>query len=371
MTIKSSYVWAAVIAVGLALWILSGQFGSGDETVAGPGGNGEIAQGDADPEANGIATASIRARVFEAQTIERDVTVRGRTAAVRAVEVRAETSGTVSGLPVEKGEFVADGDVICELSVDAREAKLAEAKALRQQRWLQYDASRKLAAKGHRSETAAAADKAAYDAAVAQVKQMEVELSHTQIKAPFDGVLDSRTVELGDFLSVGQTCATVVDLDPILVVGQVSENDIGKISMGTVGTARLISGQTIEGVVRFVAKTAEEATRTFRIELAVPNKNLEIPAGITAEVIVPGDKVMAHRMSPAYLVLDDDGTVGVRHIVDGNKVHFQPVDILEDSNDGVWIGGLPDKVKIITVGQEFVREGQTVDVTLEDGGVQS
>lgn len=368
MTIKKSYVLATVIAAVLALWIISGQINLGSEEAAREEAiaNGEVAE---PVVANEKQT--VRARVFEAREVVRDVLVRGRTVPIRAVEVRAETSGTVNKLPVEKGEFVSKGDLLCGLSVDARGARLAEAKALREQRWLEYDASKKLAAKGHRSETQAAADKAAYDAAVAQVRQMEVELGYTKIKAPFDGVLDDRFVEIGDFLSVSQPCATVVDLDPILVVGQVSEGDVSKLSMGTLGHARLVDGRKLEGVVRFIAKTAEESTRTFKVELAIPNKDLALPAGITAEIIIPAEAVQAHLMSPAYLVLNDDGTIGVRLVGPGNVATFREVTILEDSPEGVWIAGLPEKATVITVGQEFVRDGQPVEVTLEDEGANS
>jgi len=368
MTIKRSYVLAFAIAVVLTLWIISGQINIGSEEAAREEAelNGEITQ-----EQPADETQTVRARVFEAREVVRDVLVRGRTEPIRAVEVRAETSGTVTKLPVEKGEYVSKGDLLCGLSIDARGARLAEAKALRQQRWLEYDASKKLAAKGHRSETQAAADKAAYDAAMAQVRQMEVEVGYTQIKAPFDGVLDDRFVEIGDFLSVSQPCATVVDLDPILVVGQVSERDVSKLSMGTVGLARLVDGRKLEGVVRFIAKTAEQETRTFKVELAIPNKDLSLPAGITAEIIVPAEAVQAHLMSPAFLVLNDDGTIGVRLVSEGNVAQFKEVTILEDSPEGVWVAGLPAKVTVITVGQEFVSDDQPVKVTLEGEGANS
>ncbi|MEP0070129.1 efflux RND transporter periplasmic adaptor subunit [Pyruvatibacter sp.] len=368
MTIKRSYVLATAIAIILAVWILSGQFG----TVEGEAGTEETAAAtESDVLAEGQDVQTVRARVFESQPVRRDIVIRGRTEPVRAVEVRAETSGSVTKLPVEKGEYVSKGDLLCGLSINARGARLAEAKALREQRWLQYDASQKLAAKGHRSETQAAADKAGYDAAVAQVRQMEVEMSYTRIKAPFDGVLDNRFVEIGDFLSVSQPCATVVDLDPILVVGQVSERDVDKLTMGSVGQARLISGQMLEGVVRFIAKTAEQETRTFRVELAVPNKDNTLPAGITAEIIVAAEAVTAHLMSPAFLVLNDKGAIGVRMVGADKIARFQEVSVLEDSNDGVWVGGLPENATIITVGQEFVRDGQPVEVTMENDGAQS
>lgn len=396
MIIKRSYVWAVVIAMALGLWILSGQFG---DTTAGsapaestrtettpsettpaettPAGTTasidpsraaapvrpDAAAGAASPAGEDLP--AVRVRVFEAAPVLRDVVVRGRTEPVRSVQVRARTSGTIIDLPREKGDYVEKGDVLCRLDIAARDARLAEARALREQRWLQYDASRKLAARGHRSETQVAADKAAYDAAVAQVKQMEVELGYTRITAPFEGVLDARPVEMGDFLNVGQHCATVVDLDPLLVVGQVAEKDVDKLSPGTVGFARLGTGTEIEGVVRFIARTADEATRTFRIELEVPNRDRSLLAGLTAEIVVPAAQVRAHLLSPAYLVLNDAGEIGVRMVDENGIVHFRPIDIVEDGVDGVWVSGLPPRATVITVGQEFVREGMRVRVAMD------
>jgi len=368
MTIKRSYVWAAVIALVLGFWILSGRINSNSDQAR----NAPvdlIEQGSA--ETDGENAQAVRARVFVARPVQRDIVIRGRTEPARAVEVRAETSGIVTELPVEKGEHVAKDDLLCGLSVDARDAMLDEASAMREQAWLQYDASRKLAAKGNRSETQAAADKAAYDAAVAQVRRMEVELSHTNIIAPFDGILDDRFVEIGDFLAVGQPCATVVDLDPLLVVGQVSERDVSKVRMGSQGNARLVSGDLIEGVVRFIAKTADAETRTFRVELAVPNPDNALRAGITAEIVVATEAVPAHLMSPAFLILNNSGVIGVRLVDSDGTARFQAVTILEDSNEGVWVSGLPPKATVITVGQEFVRDGQNVTVTLEDESAQS
>jgi multidrug efflux system membrane fusion protein len=266
---------------------------------------------------------------------------------------------------VENGAFVQKGDEICRLSLNARDAQMAEAEALMRQRWLELDAARKLAARGHRSETQAAAAQAAYDAARAQVKQREVELSHTRIVAPFDGVLDARPVEVGDYLQVSQPCATIVDLDPFLVVGQVSETEVGKIREGVVGTATLVTGETVEGFVRFVGKTADPATRTFRVELEVANDAQILRSGVTAEIFIPATETMAHLVPPSILGLDDSGLIGLRILDENNVVHFQRVELLDDGPTGVWVTGLPTSVKLITVGQDFVLPGQQVDATYE------
>ena len=67
--------------------------------------------------------------------------------------------------------------------------------------------------------------------------------------------------------------------------------------------------------------------------------------------------------------MDRDGKIGIRHIVGNNKVVFSSVEIVGDKGELVWVTGLPDKVTIITVGQEFVIEGQKVNYTLESSKI--
>lgn len=348
---RSHYI-AIGIAVAILLWFATGLFSSGSN------GNGLTA---AEQEAANAVVPRVRVTESQATIRQSFITVRGRTEAKRAVHVRAETQGRVVELPVEKGQPVKTGDVLCRLQVDARDAQLAEARALVQQRKLEYDAARQLAEKGHRAPTAVAGNKAAFDAAQARLKQMEIELSQTKIVAPFDGIFDDRPVDVGDYMRSGDVCGLVVELNPLLVAGQVSEDRVSAMRIGASGTARLVTGETVEGHIHFVAKTADPATRTFRVELEVPNPDFRMRSGITAEIIVPGQEVQAHRIPSSILALNDNGTVGVRTVTGEGRVAFQPIQLIDDTPEGLWIAGLPDKVTIITVGQDYVIEGQKVE----------
>lgn len=348
---RSHYI-AIGIAVAILLWFATGIFSSGGN------GNGMTAA-----EEDAANTVMPRVRVTESQATMRQsfITVRGRTEAKRAVHVRAETQGRVIELPVEKGQRVKKGDVLCRLQIDARDAQLAEARALVQQRKLEYDAARQLADKGHRAPTAVAGNKAAFDAAQARLKQMEIELSQTKIVAPFDGVFDDRPVDIGDYVRVGDICGLVVELDPLLVAGQVSEDRVGAMTIGSPGVARLVTGESVEGHIHFVAKTADPATRTFRVELEVPNAEFRMRSGVTAEIIVPGREIPAHRIPSSVIALNDNGVVGVRTVNADGLVAFLPIELVDDTPEGLWITGLPDKVTLITVGQDYVNEGQKVE----------
>ncbi len=374
--IRRSYIVAASIFVLLAVWVASGALNRDDkpskvDIAASAATDPKAAAKDDKAKPAAQQKPSVRVKTITAETRPRELTVRGKTEALRKVQVRAETAGKVAAIRADKGAFVKTGETICELSVDARVAMLNEARANQKQYALQFEASKKLQEKGFRSDTSVAGDLARFQAAKAQVERMEKELENTKIKAPFDGVVDDRMVNVGDYLAPGQACAMVIDQDPFLIVGQVSEKDVQEVKIGDSGWAKLTTGERVEGKVRFIAKSADEATRTFRLELEVPNTKGDLRDGVTAEIHVQSATVEAHRISPAILSLDDKGTVGVRIVDASKKVKFLPVAIVADGTEGVWVTGLPKTVTIITVGQEFVTNGQEVDTTPEDKATQS
>jgi multidrug efflux system membrane fusion protein len=352
---KKSYFLAAVIAVAAAGWILSGQFTEPAEEKV------ETASVPAAPQ---HALPSVRTQTSSAQEQVREILVRGHTEAKRRVTLKAELKGKIAQIARHKGDMVKAGEVIARIEIKDRQAWLDEAQATARQREIEYQAADKLRSKGYRAETQFAAAAAALDAARAQVKRMEVEIALTAIRAPFDGLIDALPVEIGDYVEPGHAIAEVVDQDPFLVVAQVSENDVGKLRAGGPGRAVLTGGQVVEGTVRYISATAEPETRTFKVELEVANPRGELRDGVTAELHFPITRVMAHRISPAILTLDEAGRIGVRAVTDQDVVEFHPVEIVDSDARSVWIAGLPERLDLIVVGQEFVRQGDRVKSTL-------
>jgi multidrug efflux system membrane fusion protein len=307
----------------------------------------------------------VKEKKIKSELRQSNVLVQGRTESNRNVLVSSETNGIVREIFVKKGDFVKKDQILCKLSTDSRKAKLDEAKALMLQKKLEWDASKVLVEKGYRSQTKAAGSKAAYDASKALVIQMEEELENINIRSPFDGFFNDNIAEVGDFLSIGMPCGQVVDYNPILVIGQVSEQEIKKIKSDIQGYAVLSTGEKLNGLLSYVSKTADSKTRTFRIELEINNSNFDIKDGITAELFIPTKKVKAHLIPPSSLTLDSDGKIGVRHIDSNNKVIFSDVEIIGDEKELIWVSGLPEEITLITIGQEFVIEGQKVNYTLE------
>ncbi len=353
MRIKTSFAIAVVLAVALIGWLLSGQIGGTEQTA-------ETAA--ADPGATNTKAAPIAVQVQDlvAETIEREVIANGKTAPNRSVQLRGETTGRVIAISHAEGDQVRAGDLLVTLDPRDREVALLEAKAILRQRRIEMDAAKQLNEKGFQAETNVAEAEANYAIADAALKRAELDLEHTQIRAPIDGVLDHRAVEIGDLIDIGEPVATILDMDPFLVIGEVIETEVGKLKPGMPGVARLATGQTVSGELRYVSRRADERTRTFSIELEVPSGEDRVAAGVSAELRIAAEQLEAHRVSPSVLSLSDDGALGIKTVDDADKVVFMPVEIARAEEGSLWLTGLPRYVRLITVGQGFVRDGSHV-----------
>lgn len=186
-----------------------------------------------------------------------------------------------------------------------------------------------------------------------------VELNRTEVKAPFSGFIE-QIVKPGNFLERGQICATIIQLDPITLIAGVPEYDINKVRIGQNVFVELVTGQKINGKLTFVSKSASPDTRTFSVESQIENSDGKVKDGLTAEISIEIDKVMAHKISPSILLLNDEGKLGIRIVNNGKYANFVEIIILEDSEEGLWVTGIPEEVEIIIQGQGFVENGQEV-----------
>lgn len=351
MRLKTSHLVAIGIIGAVALvFIVGGLFG---------GRKHESAKGSADAA---VQATTVQVKMTPEVAHEYDVVVRGRTEAARTVAVASETAGVVAETPAVEGAFVRKGSILCRIAVNARQAALDQARAELRSRQLTQQASEELAKKGYRSETQVLQAKASLDSATAAVRQAEIALDQVNIRAPFDGVFTDRAVEVGSYLSPGQTCGTVIELDPILIVGDVPETEAGGFSIGAPATATLVSGEKLSGKVRYAARDADAQTRTYHVEVIASNPRLTARSGLSAEVSIQAGVGPAHLVPVSSLVLDAAGRQGVRYVKPDSTVAFAPVTVLEETPDGIWIRGLHGPTNLITVGQSYVGEGQKVRV---------
>jgi multidrug efflux system membrane fusion protein len=309
---------------------------------------------------------SVQARDMEAVVIAREVNFNGKTVPSRSVDIKAETAGQVMEVADLRGRSINGGQPVARIELNDRPEQLEQARASLEQAGLEYEAALRLEKQALRSESAVAEALARLRGAEQRVRSMELEMENTSVLAPFDGVLQDRFVEVGDYLGIGDPVARVIDLDPLVIEGEVTEFQISFMKIGESGLADLADGRTVEGVIRYVAGEADPQSRTFTVELEVPNPGLAISAGITARVRVETEQVPAYRISTSLISVADDGRLGIKLVDEDNRVRFYGADIVRSEPDAIWVTGLPSRIRLITLGQDFTQPGDRVEVVLEE-----
>ena len=350
---RSWLVSAGMILV-VALWLLSGQIG-GDKGT----------EHNVETTAAGTTRNAVRVRTQSAEEVMRTIVVNGKTAPARIVNLSAETDGRIEVIGAERGASLERGKLIVRLDERDRSARLAQAQATLKQREVEFEARSRLKSQSYVSEAQLQEALALLETARTEVTRAELDLSYMAIRAPFAGALQARSVEVGDFVKRGDPIATYVDNRTIIVSANLSEFDARFVNVDDAAEARLATGETVRGRIRYVAPVADEATRTFGVELEVDNVDGQLRAGGTAELRIPAEAVLAHHVSPSLLTLDDAGNVGVKIINSLGEVEFVVADIALSSSQGVWLAGLPKTATIITVGQGYVTSGAIVDAVPE------
>lgn len=316
---------------------------------------------DATPPAQAAGEPPVEVVVIDSRAapVADILTLRGRTEPRRRVVVTAETEGRVISPPPRKGERVAEGEVLCRLDPGARPSRLAEAEARLAEAEIEASAASQLAERGFSPRTVEAAREAGLQAARAQVELIELEIDRLAIRAPFDGVLEEDATETGARLGIGDVCARIADLSSLEVTGFVSELEVDRLALGQETEVHLVNGLEAKGRISYIAPLADLETRTYEVEVTVPNADGRLRAGMTAETAVALPPAEAHRLPQSALTLDDEGRMGVRTVEDGTA-RFHPVRILRETPEAIWVTGLPEAAQVIVQGQEFVRVGRAV-----------
>ncbi|MFK7835258.1 MAG: efflux RND transporter periplasmic adaptor subunit [Sulfitobacter sp.] len=411
-----SILAAVVVSVLLAMSILARP-----QLAALFGGGGDAAQTEttaaddaASPQSDAAAAPAtdlvrVEVRKLKAQQVDSAVVLRGETEAARQVDVRSETSAVVVSAPLRKGAQIEQGQAMCVLDPGTRgaavaeararlsearsrvpeaQARVSEAQARLEEAKISQNAASRLIEDGFASQTRLASADAAtatamagvssaqsgleaaqsgIEAATAAVASAEKEIERLTISAPFSGLLESDTAELGSLLQPGALCATIIQLDPIKLVGFVPETEVNRVTLGAKAGARLAAGgEQVVGEVTFLSRSADPQTRTFRVEIEVPNADLKIRDGQTAEIAIASAGVTAHLIPQSSMTLNDEGTLGVRLVDDAAIVSFAPVNVMRDTAKGIWVTGLPKVANVIVLGQEYVTAGVTVAPTWQE-----
>lgn len=350
---------AFFMSVALLVWVASGiasQDSESPETI----------------QSQSPSTFTVQIAEFESQPYRKPVFIRGRTEADREVIVSAEIDGKLIKRVAKEGAFVEKGGVLCQLDPEDRPEILAQAKAAVTKAELDYQGALKLKDGGYQSAAQIASAKSQLALAQSALKSSELALQRLSIRAPFSGYVEKYAVDPGAFMQRGSACATLIDLNPLVVSGKVSEKEMLAMQVGNAAEVRFAGQQKVDGTVRYISRAADQTTRTFLVEVEIENSENRWAQGMSAEVVVFTPQKEAHLISPSLLSLRKDGSLGVKIAQaqgERYRVDVLPVEIYGDDNKGVWVGGLPERVTLITVGGEYVAVGQVVKAT--KAGIQT
>jgi len=342
------YYLALLITVLLIFWMLSAPAQSelmADEKIA------EIAP-----------LPKVQTTRFIPQEMTKELNLYGRSEANSRAIVRAEVAGKIIKVSTAKGRYVKSGKNLVNIEKSELPERLAQAEAQLAERELNYKAVKSLNEKGLQGRARLAEMKSLYLVAKTSVKQLKLQLKRTEVVAPFSGVLQEQFADKGDYMQVGDPIFSIENTNPIVIRGDATEHHVSQLKHGQKVTAKLLSGEVVEGKLSFIASMADSKSSTFRIEAEFANPGHKIFSGISAKLTIPLYPVDAIYVSPSVLAMDEAGNLGVKLVKDGLVV-FKGINLVEADNDGAWLSGFDGPVDIITLGQGFVKPGAQVDAT--------
>ena len=411
MPMKKSLIVAFVIFLAVIGWFLSGQISIGNENSKNKFNNQNINENN-DNIIEKNNSLKVESQLIYAEEIVQSIILQGQTIHNRTIDVKSQTTGNIINKNYKRGNKITSYELLVELSMEDRQELLnSYTKDLERIRKeilineqkrdnsilktkeqiklyeIEYQSAKQLIDKGLSSKSKLSlasfnlvnaksnlrdtelnyqSQFANLESQMAniksKIKKITIDIDNTKISSPFEGIINDSYVELGDYVRPGNVLFSVVDLNPIKIQGYLSESDINKVTIGTKAVVKNSNSITKIGEITFISPTAETSTRTFEITIEANNDDLLFKSGITATIIIKGKSVKAHKIPPSILTLQDDGTVGVKAIDEKNKVVFYPIKKEIDTIDGMWVSGLPDEVRLIITGQEYITTGQIVEI---------
>ncbi len=348
---QKPYIIAIFISLLIILWMVSGLF-----TV----------KADEDGPVHKAKLPKVKVERLQAKPVNKSLQLYGRTEPDKVAVISAREPGEVIEIHVQEGQFVEQGTAILSLDKADLEQQISAAQALLEQREVEYQGANKLKQKGLNDAVALARAQSNLEMAKSQLSQVKLQLKRTHIVAPFSGIINKRMVEVGDYLGRGDPILELADLDPLIVRADVTQSEVLGLKLGQAVNASILNGSRYQGDIRYIASVADDGTNTFKVEAKFDNPNMKLPAGFSTQLDIDVESVNAVHLSPAFMALDENGNIGVKTIDDDNRVVFTPINIVKSEPSGVWMTGLGENVKVITLGQGFVRIGDQVDPVISE-----
>ena len=342
---------ALAIILATILWLVSGLFTN-------------EATSNLDQPALSLTKVSVGE--FSAQDFVPLLSINSHTQPNRVVSLKAQIAGTVESVPGQRGTKVDKNQSICVIEAEERPQRLMQAKAKLEQAQIAYTGAQQLKTAGYQSNLAIAQAKANLEVAKLELTLSQNDVDSLNVKAPFSGIVEERPVEVGDFLTAGLPCAKLVELSPIKVVAEVSESDVVNLQIGDNASALFDDYASKSAVISYIAHQANPVTRSYRVEAVVKNTDLQLRSGISGQLQLRMDRVKAHLIPASLILLNAEGQTVVRAVDQDNLVTQHMVAVVGEAENGLWVSGLPTMINLITVGQNYVTQGERVETFLSN-----
>ena len=358
---KKSIIFAILILILTVGWLLSGQLNHSTQKKYNKDSPNKIIE-KSETDKNDLNSIKVETKIFNAKSIDQSITIQGKTIYNKKIDVKSETTGNIISINFKRGNNVKKNKSLLNISIENRIELLNSAKELVKLNEIEYSSVKQLVDKGLSSKSKLRM--AAYNLsdAKSRLKNIELDIDNTNILAPFDGIIIEKKIEVGDYVTPGNILLTIVNLNPIKIQAYLSEFDINKVKLNTKTIIEDSNGIKKNGKITFISPSAENSTRTFEVIIEANNNDLSFKSGITTSIKIEGSKLLAQKISPSILTLQDDGTVGVKALNENNIVEFYAIQKVKDTVDGMWVSGLPNEINLIISGQEYVSSGQLIEL---------
>tara|TARA_B100001105_G_C22388588_1_gene443264 strand:+ start:1331 stop:2422 length:1092 start_codon:yes stop_codon:yes gene_type:complete len=345
---KKPYILAIAIVLVIVLWMLSGD-SKADQKAQ---------QSDEQVQER---LPKVQVMPLVAKNINKNLTFYGKSEPDKIANISARQAGQVLEILVEEGQFVKQDQVILRLDKSDLAAQITSAEALVAQYQTEYEGALKLNQQGLQNKVLTMQAQAMLQQAKATLASLELKLERTEVRAAFDGVINKRLVEIGDYVGIGDPILQLADLDPLIVRADATQKEVQGLEVGQATFAHVLNDKTYPGRIRYIASVADDSTNTFRIEAAFENPGMKYKAGFSTQLNIELPTEPAMLLSPAFMALDEQGNIGVKVVNDDNIVEFKSVNLAKSTEQGVWLWGLGEQANVITLGQGFVRAGDKVE----------
>ncbi len=319
---------------------------------------------------------AVSTEVVQPSSIEQSMTAIGSVAAVHQVVISAEVGGQVSQIVFQAGTAVKKGDLLVRMNDAPEQADLASARAQQKLAKVALERSTQLKAKGFVAQSQLDQAQSQYDAASATIARASALIAQKQIRAPFDGTLGVRQIEVGQYLEPGKAMVVLTDTSFLYVDFTMPEQARPQLRMeqDLSITVDAYPGETFQGRIYVLDPQITTDTRTVKLQAVVQNRDNKLMPGMFANVKI-ALPARADMLTVAEIALDHtiygDSVYVVRPGdagADGKptlKAVRTPVVAGQHVGDRVVVTGLKAGDRVVTAGQSKLFEGAAVTLSTD------